>query len=112
MATSKNLSPEFLAACRLVLGDDSPAVVLGAMRDGDPRMNEVHTLLRRDPAQWFCSAVDETGTARLWAKGDSEQEARQRAELAVTKRRENQQEHRNVVPRGDWTFVTYPPDAA
>jgi hypothetical protein len=103
-------TPEFLAACRRVFGDDSPATVIGAIRDGDPRMNEVYALATRDPTRWFCSAIDENGIPRLWAKGDSDQEARKRAELAVTDYRDEKQSYREMVPRSEWTFVTYPPD--
>ena len=106
----KIASDEFLAACRQVFGDDSPATVLGAMREGDPRMNHVHALAARDPSQWFCSAVDENGTPRLWAKGSTEQEAHKRAELAVTDYRESKQSYRQMKQRADWSFVTYPPD--
>ena len=101
---------EFLAAGRRVFGDDSPATVLTAIRSGDPRMNEVHALAARDPAQWFCSAIDENGIPRLWAKGASEEEVRKRAELAVTGERERKQSYRRVASRSEWTFVTYPPD--
>jgi hypothetical protein len=104
------VSDEFLAACRKVLGDDRPAV-FNAMRSGDPRMNDVYALAARDPMQWFCSAIDEIGRPRLWAKGGSEQEARKRAELAVTEHRDRKQSYREMAPRADWTFVTYPPDA-
>src|SRR6516225_600437 len=99
-------TPEFLAACRRVFGDDSPATVIGAIRDGDPRMNEVYALATRDPTRWFCSAIDENGIPRLWAKGDSDQEARKRAELAVTDYRDEKQSYREMVPRSEWTFVT------
>ena len=102
-------SPEFLAACRRVLGDDSPRTVLPAIRNGDPRMNEVYALAARDPTRWFCSAVDENGTPRLWAKGDTEGQARKRAELEVTAERARKQEYREMAPRADWTFVVYPP---
>jgi hypothetical protein len=34
-----------------------PAAVIGALRDGDPRMDEVYALAVRDPAQRFCSAI-------------------------------------------------------
>jgi hypothetical protein len=50
-------------------------------------MNEVHALAARDPQLWFCSAIDENGIPRLWAKGDTEEEARKSAELAVTRYR-------------------------
>jgi hypothetical protein len=100
-------SPEFLAACRAVLGDDSPATVLDAIQNGDPRMNEVYALAARDPKRWFCSAIDENGTPRLWAKGASEEEVRKKAELAVTGRRDRMQDFREMAPRSDWTFVTY-----
>ena len=36
--------PEFLEACRRVLGDDNRAVVLGAMMQDDPRMDEVNAI--------------------------------------------------------------------
>jgi hypothetical protein len=103
-------TPEFLAACRRVFGDDRPSTVLPAMMSGDPRMNEVYALAARDPSQWFCSAIDENGIPRLWAKGASEEEARKLAELAVTGERERKQSYRRMVPRSEWTFVTYPPD--
>jgi hypothetical protein len=104
--------PQFLAACRRVFGDDSPRTVVSAIRSGDPRMNEVHALATRDPSQWFCSAIDENGAPRLWAKGDTEQEARKHAELAVTDWRDRKPSYREMVPRSEWTFVTYPPDDA
>ena len=72
-------------------------------------MNEVHALAARDPAQWFCSAIDQIGTPQLWAKGATEAEARKRAELAVTDYHESKQHHRDMAPRSEWTFVTYPP---
>jgi hypothetical protein len=103
-------SPAFLTACRRVLGDDSPATVLTAIRNGDPRMREVYAQEARDPTQWFCSAIDENGIPRLWAKGATEEEARKRAELAVTSERERKQSYRQMAPRSEWTFVTYPPD--
>jgi|SRR6516164_6689579 len=37
-------TPEFLEACRRILGGDDPATVLGAMMDGDPRMDYVRAL--------------------------------------------------------------------
>ena len=95
-------SPEFLAACRKVLGDDSPSTVLGAIRERDPRMNEVRALLVRDPALWLCSAVDPDGILRVWAKGDSEQEAREIAEREAVQYRESK-------PLSAWSFSTYPP---
>jgi hypothetical protein len=103
-------TPEFLAACRKVFGDDRPPTVFTVIRNGDPRMNEVYALAARDPEQWFCSAIDEHGTARLWAKGSTEAEARKKAELAVTAVREEKQSYRTMAPRAEWTFVTYPPD--
>jgi len=103
-------SPEFLAACRKVLGDASPRTVLRAMREGDPRMCEVYAMAARDPKLWFCSAIDETGILRLWAKGGTEAEARKKAELAVTGNRESKQHIRDMEPRPSWTFITYPPD--
>ena len=95
-------SPEFLAACRKVLGDDSPSTVLGAIRERDPRMNEVRALVVRDPALWLCSAVDPDGIPRVWAKGDSEQEAREMAEREAGQYRESK-------PLSAWSFSTYPP---
>jgi hypothetical protein len=77
-------TPEFLAACRKVLADDRPATVLKAIRKGDPRMDLVHALAARDPAQWFCSAFDHDNVPRVWSKGATEQEARKQAKLAVT----------------------------
>ena len=106
-----SVAPEFLAACRHVLGDDSPATVLPAIISRDPRINDAYALAARDPARWFCSAIDENGIPRLWAKGDNESEAKNRAELAVTEERERKQAYREMAPRSEWTFVTYPPDA-
>jgi len=37
-------TPEFLEACRRVLGGDDPATVLGAIRRDDRRMNEVYAI--------------------------------------------------------------------
>jgi hypothetical protein len=34
-------TPEYLEACRFVLGDDSPAFVLGHLMQGSPLMDEV-----------------------------------------------------------------------
>jgi hypothetical protein len=34
-------TPEFLEACRILLGDDSPAAVLTAIRAGGPLMDDV-----------------------------------------------------------------------
>jgi hypothetical protein len=93
---------KFLAACRHVLGDDKPATVLDAIRDDDPRMRVVSALAARGPDKWFCAAIDENGIVRLGRKGATEEEARKRAELAVTKRRKSKQ---------SWTFDIYPPGA-
>jgi hypothetical protein len=106
----KIVSPEFLAACRKVFGDDSPRTVIPAMQERDPRMNAVYAHMVRDPSRWLCQAIDEIGIPRLWAKGASEAEARKRAELAVTARRERMQARREMAPRSEWTFVLYPPD--
>jgi hypothetical protein len=76
----------------------------------DPRMNDVRALAARDQAQWFCSAIDPTGTPRVWAKGSTEAEARKRAELAVTAYRDSKQSYRVMAPRADWVFAIYPPD--
>jgi hypothetical protein len=67
----------FLAACRKVLSSDKPAVVLRAMQEGDPRMNEVHALDVRSnhPELWFCSGIDHQGIPRLYAFGESEQKS-------------------------------------
>jgi hypothetical protein len=37
-------TPEYLAACRLVLGDDSPATILTAIMEGNPLMDEVRRI--------------------------------------------------------------------
>lgn len=37
-------TPEFREACRHILGGDDPATVLGAMRNDDPRMEDVRAL--------------------------------------------------------------------
>jgi len=37
-------APEFLEACRRVLGGDDPATVLSAMINGDPRMDQVRAV--------------------------------------------------------------------
>jgi hypothetical protein len=42
-------TPEFLAASRRVLGDDTPRTVLSAIMENDPRMAEVYALAARDP---------------------------------------------------------------
>jgi hypothetical protein len=47
------LPPKFLAACRLVFGDDKPATIWGAIVSDDPRINEVRALAARDPKRWF-----------------------------------------------------------
>jgi hypothetical protein len=64
----------------------------------------------RDPARWFCAAFDETEMPRVWARGNTEAEARKRAELAATEYRDRKQSHRVMVPRWEWTFVVYPPE--
>jgi hypothetical protein len=112
--TTMNIKPsdEYLAACRLVLGGDTPDIVLGAISNRDPRMAVVEALAVRDPKQWLCSAIDENGIPRLWAKGATEQEARKTVELEVTKYRDRKQAHREMVPRASWRFDIYPPDVA
>jgi len=95
---------------RKVFGDDSPATLLTATRNGDPRLAEVYALAARDPSKWFCSAIDENDVPRLWAKGETEEEALKKAKLAVTQRREQKQAYREMTPRANWSFVTYPPD--
>jgi hypothetical protein len=44
-------TPEFLEACRRVLGGDDPATVLGAMRNDDPepfnRVRDLHAEILR-----------------------------------------------------------------
>ena len=37
-------APEFLEACRRVLGGDDPATVLGVIINGDPRMRQVRAV--------------------------------------------------------------------
>jgi hypothetical protein len=103
-------TPEFLAACRHVLGADDPRTVLTAMRERDPRMQEVWILVHRDPARWFCSAIDCNGIHRVWAKGDNELEVRRRAEQAACDYA--QRKPWNMYFSAAWTFVTYPPDTA
>jgi hypothetical protein len=34
-------SPEFLAACRIVLGGDSPTIVLSAIMNSGPELDEI-----------------------------------------------------------------------
>jgi hypothetical protein len=37
-------TPEYLLACRIVLGDDSPRTVLGAMMSGSPLLDDVRMI--------------------------------------------------------------------
>ena len=104
--------PAFLAACRRVLGDDSPATVLRAIRDGDPRMTEVHALSVRDPQQWLCSGVDEIGIPRVWAKANTAWDARTRARAAAMDYGDQHLPFREMAPLGEWSFFFYPPDGA
>ena len=104
------LPPEFLAACRLVFGDDKPATIWGAIVSDDPRINEVRALAARDPKRWFVSALDKHGIPRLYAHGDTEDEAMKKAQLAVMQYRESEQSFRQMKPHTDWTFHPYPPD--
>jgi hypothetical protein len=108
----KIATPGFLAACRQVLGDDKPGTVLRAIRERDPRMYEVYALDVRsqNPKLWFVSAIDEIGTPRVWAFGDTEAEALKKAQLAATDYREKKQARREMVPRTEWTFHPYPPE--
>ena len=79
--------------------------------------NDMNTLWGiRDPSCWFCLAIDENGIPRLFAHGDSEQDARKSAERAVTAYRDRKQEYRDwrqerrvMAPRSAWTFITCPP---
>ncbi len=103
-------TPEFLAACRSVLGDDKPATVLGALNASDPRITEVLALAHRDPKRWFVSALDEHGIPRVYARGDTQREALKKAQLAATEYRASKQKFRQVAGRTDWTFHPYPPE--
>ena len=107
---SMALPPKFLAACRLVFGDDKPATIWGAIVSDDPRINEVRALAARDPKRWFVSALDKHGIPRLYAHGDTKDEAMKKAQLAVMQYRESEQSFRQMKPRTDWTFHPYPPD--
>jgi hypothetical protein len=104
-------APEFIAAFRHVFGDDKPATLLNAITSDDSRMNEVHALAARDPKRWFVSALDENGIPRVYAHGNTEQEAMTRAQLAVTQYRDSKQSLREMKPRTEWTFHPYPPEA-
>ena len=102
-------APKYLAACRQILGDDTPATVIGAIRNGDPRMALVQALAVRDPKRWFCSAVDESSTPRAWAKGDTKEEARTLCEGAVDNYRGSKARYRRLEPRNTWHFDLFPP---
>jgi hypothetical protein len=55
-------TPEFCTACRIVLGGDDPATVLTAIREDDPRFEQVLRL--------HAEIVAETATAREIEQGD------------------------------------------
>ncbi len=100
-------TPEFLAAMRRVLGDDSGPTFARATY---AQIQEIQALAARDPRRWFVSALDEHGIPRLYAHGDTEEEAMKKAQLAVTQYRASKQSFRQMEPRTEWTFHPYPPD--
>jgi aspartyl-tRNA synthetase len=113
--------PEFRHSCfaeimRRLDEDHPDAVVPMSLRelyhlDNTNRYElEQLILLPRDKARWFCAASDEDYIPRVHAHGDSEQEARQRAEQAAAKYRDAKAEYRVMAPLAEWTFKTYAPE--
>jgi hypothetical protein len=76
-------------------------------------MDDFHEHLvnvNRDPDFWFCSGCDGDGIPRVYGRGQTEAEARDKAKHSACNYRAKNLAHRIMAPLSLWTFTVYPPD--